>query len=96
MSAMSSFLLETLISGSCIVHCNKHGAEELCGNDPLKEQSLTRSQLRDDQYVPASLVSSASIAKLQTFKQPSRAAHDLSPGIAMATVLKKRNRLPLL
>lgn len=70
----------------CNVHSIKQGAEELCENDPLKEQSLKISQLKDDQYVPASLVSSASIANLQTFKHPSRAAHDLSPGITMVTV----------
>lgn len=54
-----------------VVHIINWGAEQLCKNDLLKEQILKMSQLRDDQCVPENLVSSASIANLQTFKHPS-------------------------
>lgn len=37
------------------------------------------SQLKEDQHTPARLMSSASIASLQTFKHPNQAARDLSP-----------------
>lgn len=50
-------------------------------NDTAREQSLKMSQLKDDQYVPASLLSSASEANLQPSNHPSGTAHDLSPGI---------------
>lgn len=60
-----------------------HRAEE---HFPLNKWKLSSerakfemSQLKDDQHAPASLMSSASIASLQTFKHPSRAARDLSP-----------------
>lgn len=55
-------------------------------NDTAREQSLKMSQLKDDQYVPASLLSSASEADLQPSNHPSGTAHDLSPGIDVMTV----------
>lgn len=55
-------------------------------NDTAREQSLKMSQLKDDQYVPASLLSSASEANLQPSNHPSGTAHDLSLGIDVMTM----------